>query len=52
MIKNIFMFVGIYSTIANIWRDYEILKYGKITPRDMDTLIALCLAVVIYLLIK
>lgn len=52
MIKNIFMFVGIYSTIANIWRGYEIIKYRKITPSDRDTLIALYLAVIIYLMIK
>lgn len=52
MVKNIFLFVGIYTTIANIWRAYEYVRYKQITPRDKDTLIALCLAIIIYLMIK
>ena len=52
MLKNIFLFVGIYSSIANIWRAYEYISYKKITPIYKDTIIALILSLIIYLNIK
>lgn len=52
MIKNIFSFVGIYTTIANAWRAYEYARYKKITPKYRDTLIAIILAIVVYQIIS
>lgn len=52
MMKNIFLFIGIYTTIANTWRAYEYVRYKKITPRDRDTLIAIILAIVVYQIIS
>lgn len=49
--KNIFIMVGIYSTISTTWRTYEFIRYRKITPKAKDTVIAMILAVLIYLLI-
>ncbi len=47
MLKNIFIYVGVYTTIATIWRIYEIKKYGKIQPKKRDNIIAFVLAFVI-----
>ena len=52
MLKNIFLFIGIYTTIANAWRVYGYARYKKITQKDKDTIIALVLALIIYLNIK
>ena len=52
MIKNIFLFIGIYATVADTWRAYEYVRYKKITPRDKDTIIAFILSLIIYLNIK
>lgn len=51
MLKNIFTMVGIYSTISTTWRSYELIRYGRVTPKDKDAVIAMLLAILIYLLI-
>lgn len=52
MLKNIFCMVGIYTTIASTWRAYEIIKYKKVISRNRDTVTAMIMAVVIYLIIQ
>lgn len=47
MLKNIFIYVGVYTTIATIWRIYEIKKDGTIQPKKRDNIIAFVLAFVI-----
>lgn len=48
MLKDIFTLVGIYTTIATIWRFYELVQYGQITPKEQDTRNAILLTIVIY----
>ena len=50
--KNLFLMIGIYTTIANIWRAYEFAKYKKIKPKDKDTIIAMALSVIIYIFVR
>lgn len=42
MLRFIFCFIGVYTTIANLWRAYEKCKYNKITPKNVDMIICLC----------
>jgi accessory gene regulator protein AgrB len=35
----IFAYIGIYTTIATIWRSYEQLKYKELRPNNDDTII-------------
>lgn len=51
LIKDTFLYVGIYTTIANVWKVCELFRYGEIKPRDRDTVIALILTALIYVLI-
>lgn len=36
--------IGIYSTIANIWRTYEEAKYKELRPNSQDTAITAILS--------
>ena len=45
--KNLFLYIGVYTTIATLWRAYELEKYKKLKPRNGDTVIALVLAFII-----
>lgn len=49
--KNAFALIGIYSFISTSWRAYEQVRYGKIAPRNEDTVIAMIFAILIYLMI-
>ncbi len=46
--RNIFMYCGVYTTIATIWRLYERKKYGEEKPSEKDTNIALWVALIIW----
>lgn len=48
-LRHLFMYMGIYTTIASTWRLYEHIKYKKVTARNKDTIIALLLALIIWL---
>lgn len=48
-LRHLFMYMGIYTTIASTWRLYEHIKYKKVTARNKDTIIALLLAFIIWL---
>lgn len=37
----IFLYAGVYSTIAVLWRLVEKIFYKKVTARNIDTIIAL-----------
>lgn len=52
MLKTIFALIGIYTVIKTVWQAYEISAYGTTIPRDKDTVIAITLTLLIYLLIK
>lgn len=43
-IYNIFILIGIYVTICTCWQWLELLCYGNITVRKVDTIIATILA--------
>lgn len=47
LLREIFIYIGIYTTIATIWREIERAKYEKTIPRNRDTVIALVGAYVI-----
>lgn len=47
----IFAYVGIYSTIATLWRAYEKLRYNELRPNNDDTIMTLIISYLILALI-
>lgn len=47
----IFAWIGIYSTIATIWRTCETIKYKELRPSTDDTIIAIILSYLLLALI-
>lgn len=45
--QNIFMTIGLYTTIQITWQQIELKKQGKITTKKRDTLIAILMVGVI-----
>lgn len=50
-LRELFVYIGIYTTIKFFWQMYELLKYKKVRPNGRDALIALVLALILKLLI-
>lgn len=45
--QNIFMIIGLYTTIQITWQQIELKKQDKITTNKRDTLIAILLVGII-----
>lgn len=50
-LRELFVYIGIYTTIKFFWQMYELRKYKEIRPNGRDALIALVLALILKLLI-
>ena len=46
-IREVMIYIGIYSTISFFWRFYEQRRYGRPIPKNRDTVIALALALLL-----
>lgn len=50
-LRELFVYIGIYTTIKFFWQMYKLRKYKEIRPNSRDALIALVLALILKLLI-
>lgn len=51
-LRNVFIYIGIYTSIAIIWRIYELIRYKELKPNDKDVLITILIAGILWIWFK